>query len=98
MRKANFLAQLFTILYKLIIRILIISILNYNSPHKTCFFIFGDTLHVLFMLLKIVSQVRIDWLYNFLNNKIVNGNEMEQKQLRLGDDQGHFISKYYKSL
>lgn len=49
--------------------------------------------------MKIISRViRVDWIYDFLSNKIENGNEMEQKQLRLGDDQGHFISKYYKSL
>lgn len=70
-----------------------------SSSHKTCFYIVGDTLHVLCNLIKIISRViRVDWLHNFLNNKIENGNEMEQKRLRLGDDQGHFISKYYKSL
>lgn len=49
--------------------------------------------------MKIISRViRVDWIYDFLSNKIENGNEMEQKRLRLGDDQGHFFSKYYKSL
>lgn len=30
--------------------------------------------------------------------RLGNDDVMEPKQLRLGDDQGHFISKHYKSL